>query len=321
MTSKQFIIEVTLFSPAVIAHHPREWSSIQIVLRRLLWSTARPGVLLRNQIPRSTAFDAQEAFVRVGFTVATANWFVVLLTNSVAAFKGESRQTSLEGNDENVFAAIVLSHLTFRLVQSVIAATNKVCRLIAAVSFTELSFRTVARRNRNYSKTTSSLLHLASGTINVSVRRANRLRFRIVDRAGFAFNFLLETCARPDVRQLNASPGIVKNDYWMLRTNICDLTCKSPSAIHNHWRKSWRPFRRFHLSLRKSNWTSSADVCMRFRSFSCSARPSSNISRSEWLEHFSSRCCWRKCLFSSNSHQIWAESHPQLSIFSSHSDV
>lgn len=105
-------------------------------------------MLLRYQVSRSTALHAQEAFVRVGLVVGAADRLVVLRAYSGATFEGESSQAPLNWHNENVFAAILLSHVTFRLVQFVITATDVAGLLTVqciTVDIAELRLRTVLK--------------------------------------------------------------------------------------------------------------------------------------------------------------------------------
>lgn len=81
-------------------------------------------MFLRYFISRAASLDAQEAFVGVSFFVGAANGFVVLWTYSGTSLERESGQAAFNWHNKDVFAAILFSHVAFRLVQFVITATD-----------------------------------------------------------------------------------------------------------------------------------------------------------------------------------------------------
>lgn len=107
-----------------------------------------------------------------------------------------------------MFSTILLSHVTFRLVQFVITAADVAGLLTVqciTIDVAELCLRTVLKRDWHHAEAAGLLLQLALILVDVAVRSADRIRPVIFHRTSFTLNFILQACAWADMSRLNTA--------------------------------------------------------------------------------------------------------------------
>lgn len=304
---------------------------IQIVGGLFIRSATWTHVLLRYQISCATSLDAQEALIRVGFVIGATDRFVVLRADSSTSFEGECSQAALNWHDENMFTAIVLSHVTLGLVQFVITAADVAWLLTVqwvTIDVAELCLWTVLKRDGHDAKAAGLLFHFAAVLIDIAIGCADRFGSIFFLETSFALSFILEISAGANVSHLNAT------SRWRQEKKIFCVIVSTPKTVSSSETYKHVAFCNSHslaYDLESVPQISSLLPKIELYFFvSCLQAISVDfLHRSTFLRHLSVGTAWifffwvllAKQIIAKSRNQLNSiETYPQLSIFSSHCD-